>query len=163
MLFPFTRVWTPRQKALIIGCVAFGLVSFGALIYGYERYYRGPGQEILYGTWTRVDAAGGGGHYDFRRDGTIVMLGDDGQPTDIKGKWYAGGPNIYVRFPAREFLDRLFAVWHIVDISRDQFRVDIWRNNEGLAVWRRMKPVPRAPVDVTDISITEAADVEFTP
>src|SRR5581483_2812762 len=155
MLMPSSHAWTLRQKALIASAVILGVVAFGALVYTYERHHRGLSEADLAGTWTRIDSAAGGGYYDFRRDGTIVMLDDDGQPTDIKGKWYAGGPNIYVRFPPSEFRDPLFAVWHIVDASRDQFRVRMWRDDKEPAVWHRMKPVPRPPVDLSDIPTTE--------
>jgi hypothetical protein len=147
---------------LLVFAVIVSIGAFAALVYNYERYHRGLSEADLAGTWTRVDSAGGGGYYDFRRDGTIVMLDDDGQPTDIKGKWYAGGPNIYVRFPPGEFRDPLFAVWHIADISKDQFRVRIWQDDIGLAVWRRMKPSPRTPVDLSDIP-EAVEEVEVNP
>src|SRR6266513_835505 len=123
MLFPRSHAWTSRQKTLIMLAVLLGLIGFGGRGYSYKRYYRGLREADLAGTWTRVDPGTGGGYYDFRRDGTIVMLDDDGQPTEFKGKWYAGGTNIYVRFPPNDFLERQLAVWHIVDISRDEFRV----------------------------------------
>ena len=51
MLFPFTRVWTRRQKILVVASGLFVIVLSAALLYGYERYYRGRGEEMLYGTW----------------------------------------------------------------------------------------------------------------
>ena len=68
----------------------------------------------------------------------IILLDDDGQPTDLKGKWYAGGTNIYVRFPPKVLPEQQLEVWHILDISRDRFRV---RPRKGeIMIWRRMKP-----------------------
>ncbi len=159
MLMPRTHAWTRKQRLLILAAVALGLCSFGALVYSYERYHRGVREADLAGIWTRVDAGSGGGYYEFRPDGTIVLLDDDAQPADIKGKWYAGGDNIYVRFPPNDFLKRELVVWHIVDISRDQFRVRIWQDDKGLAVWRRAKPTPRSEVDLSDIP---TAEVEVT-
>ena len=89
----------------------------------------------------------------------IVALDEDGQPTDLKGKWYAGGNNIYLRFPPDVLDGRQLVVWQIVDISRDQFRVRVWRDKD-LAVWRRMKSPPRSELDFGDIPTTE---VEVTP
>lgn len=156
MLFPFTRSWTRQQKWLIVLVVLSGIGASGGLVYSYEHHFRGLREADLVGTWARVDPGSGGGYYEFRADGTIVLLDDDGQqPTDMKGKWYAGGNNIYVRFPPDVLPDRRFVVWHIVDISRDQFRVRIWQDDEGLAVWRRMKPVARAPVDLSNMPTTE--------
>jgi hypothetical protein len=128
--------------------------AFGGLVYSYERYYRGLREADLVGTWTRVDPGRGGGYYEFRQDGTMVMLDDDGHPSEIKGKWYAGGDNIYVRFPPTEHRDWEVVVWHILDISRDQFRVRIWQDDKEPAVWRRMKPIPHPPFDFSDIPTT---------
>ncbi len=154
MLIPRSHVWTPLQKRLILLAVVSGIGAFGGFIYNYERYHRELREADLVGTWTRVDAGAGGGYYEFRRDGTMVMLDDDGQPSNIRGKWYAGGSNIYVRFPPTEHRDWEVVVWHIVDISRDQFRVRIWQDDKGLAVWRRMKPTPGSKVDLSDIPTT---------
>jgi len=154
MLMPRTHAWTRKQRLLIVAVVVFAFCSFCALVYSYERYYRGLREADLAGTWTRVDPGSGGGYYEFRRDGTMVMLDDDGQPSNVIGKWYAGGSNIYVRLPPSDFRERELVVWHIVDISRDQFRVRIWQDDKGLAVWRRMKPTPRSEVDLSDIPTT---------
>ncbi|SRR6266567_4785082 len=106
MLMPHSHAWTSRQKTLIVLAVLLALIAVGCVIYRYERYYRGLREADLAGTWTRVDPGTAGGYYEFRRDGTIVMLDEDGQPTEIKGKWYAGGSNIYVRFPPDDFRER---------------------------------------------------------
>jgi hypothetical protein len=45
---------------------------------------------------------------------------------------------MYVRFPP-DVLSRELVVWHIVDISRDEFRVRV-RHDGDVMVWRRMKP-----------------------
>ena len=162
MLIPLPRAWTKTQRLMIVAAVILALCSFGTLVYGYERYCRGLREADLAGTWTRVDPEGSGAYYEFRGDGTIVILDDDGKPTNIKGKWYAGGPNIYVRFPPGEFRDPLFAVWHILEVSRDEFRVRIWRDGHGFALWRRMKPSPRPPVDLSDIP-EAVEEVEVNP
>ena len=151
MLMPLSHAWTRKQRRLIVAVVVFAVFVFGALVYGYERYCRGLREADLAGTWTRVDAERGGGYYEFRPDGTIVMLDDDGQPTNFKGKWYAGGDFMFVRFPPTDFAERQFVVWHVLEASRDEFRVRIWQKDKGFAVWRRMKPPPRLDVDLSDI------------
>ena len=152
MLFPRSHAWTSRQKTLIALGVVFGLTVVGGLVYSYERYFRALREADLVGTWTRVDPGTAGGYYEFRRDGTVVPLDEDGQPTDTKGKWRIGGTNIYVRFPPGALTDHQLAVWHIVDISRDQFRVRF--PDGGIMIWRRMKPIPRPPLDFSDIPTT---------
>jgi hypothetical protein len=98
MLLPQSHAWTPRQKALILLAVLVGLVAFVGIVYGYERYYRGLREADLVGTWTRVDSGSGGGYYEFRRDGTMVMLDDDGQPTSIKASGMLGAPTFTCAF-----------------------------------------------------------------
>jgi hypothetical protein len=156
MLFPKSHAWTRGQRWFIVGVVVAAVVAFSALVYTYERYCRGVREADLVGTWTRVDPGTGGGHYEFRRDGTFVPLDDDGRPSSMKGKWYAGGDKIYVRFPPDDLFKRQLAIWHIVDISKDQFRVRIWQDDEDLAVWRRIKMRPRteSEVDLSDIPAT---------
>jgi hypothetical protein len=73
MLFPVTHSRTRRQKWLIVGAVVVGLALCGACIYGYERYYRGPDEEMLYGTWqfSSIDATG---RMLFRADHTYSTM-----------------------------------------------------------------------------------------
>jgi len=142
MLSPLSHPWTRRQKWLIVGTVLVGTLAFGGFICAYERYYRGPDGNILVGTWTRVDPGTAGGYYQFRRDGAFVPLDENGHAAEIKARCYAGGPNIYVRFPINFLSDRQLVVWHIVAISKDQFRVRAWRDGE-IMVWRRIEPTPR--------------------
>ena len=54
----------------------------------------------LYGTWARSPGDADSVYYQFQPDGTLNVLDSDWKPTNIKGKWYAGGPNIYLRFPS---------------------------------------------------------------
>src|SRR5216117_4032574 len=89
-----------------------------------------PAESALYGTWVRYPAYSESLYYEFRPDGTLNVLDHDGKATHIKGKWYAGGPNIYLRFPSEVLEDRQLVVWHIVDISPNEFRVRAWRKGE---------------------------------
>jgi hypothetical protein len=133
---PRTRAWTPLQRWLIVVGVALCLLAFCAGVYVYERNYRGLRPSALVGTWMGPS----GLYYDFRLDGTLPVLDEDRQPTDIKGKWYAGGPNIYVRFPPEILEDRQLVVWHIVDISPDEFRVRAWQNDQPMTYRRAKRP-----------------------
>jgi len=42
MLLPRTHAWTPLQKWMIACTVLFAVTGFGAVVYVYERDYRGP-------------------------------------------------------------------------------------------------------------------------
>jgi len=130
------------QKLLLAFSVVLGLTIVVALVYIYERDQRGLREAALVGTWVHQPANNESLYYDFRRDGTLIVMDSAGQPTDTTGKWYAGGPNIYIRFPLEVLRDRQLVVWHIVDISPDQFRVRAWRDDEPM-IYQRMKP-PKA-------------------
>ena len=51
MLLPKSHAWTRTQRWLIATSVLLGIVAFGALVYSYERYHRGPKDSVLVGTW----------------------------------------------------------------------------------------------------------------
>lgn len=142
MIFPPTRAWSRRQKWLIITSSIALLVLLGRGIYSFERYRRWPGEDVFYGTWLHQPAYNGSLRYDFRPGGSLVILDSDGQPTDLKGRWYAGGPSIYLTFPPGILRDRQLVVWQIVDFSQDQFRVSP-RLDEEPMVYARMKSVGR--------------------
>jgi hypothetical protein len=121
MLFPFTRVWTPRQKLLIVASVAFALTALAALVYGYERYYRGPDDSVFIGTW-RGEADYTGEQrtgYHFKPDHTF-----EGE-FEPDGKWWAGGEFLYLRLrldDASGPYDRL-EMWHIDSMTQTELRM----------------------------------------
>ena len=51
MLMPRTYAWTRRQRWLIVACAVIALLAFSAVVYAYERYYRGPDYHFFIGTW----------------------------------------------------------------------------------------------------------------
>ena len=118
------------QKWLITGAVVLTSVSFGTLVYSYERYYRGPGENALFGTWLDPNYADDPMYYEFRPDHTfsIVALFSGEKSSIVDGRWYAGGKNIYLRYPAELIGKRRPIIWHIVEISRDEFSIRVWRH-----------------------------------
>jgi len=147
MLFPFTRVWTRRQKAFIVGCVVCAFASFGALIYGYERYYRGPGQETLYGMWYGPNFfTNDPGYLELSRDGNFSFgtFSHDGQLHPIfEGRWYAGGTKIHLLFNPDTVNQRPW-VLNIVDVEGDELRIRFFRDREVLSYHRIHSDSPRA-------------------
>lgn len=149
MLSPRARCWTPLQKWLIAMAIIIAIAGFGAVVYGYERYHRGPSEAALFGTWQdmtpSIDSVT---YYQLNSDGTFDLIGDSMGELFIvtTGKWYAGGPNIYWRFPA-EFVGMRPYVWHIDDISRNEVRV---RSSRGgaISVWKRVD-LPKQPKHLT--------------
>lgn len=126
MLFPFTRVWTRRQQGLIVGSAVLALALSAALIYGYERYYRGPSGAVFVGTWeARYVSDSAPYFFQFRSDHTFSVFARFEGALDpiLKGRWYAGGPNIYLRFLDEDFEGQRPWVWQIVEIQAEEFRI----------------------------------------
>ena len=127
MLLPGSHPWTRRQKRIIVGWGVLALAAFGALIYSYERYYRGPSESAFCGTWLFDEQY----YYEFTRDHTFSIFERAGEPDTaiVKGRWYAGGKFLYIRFPASFRSDgRIVEFWHIDDISPAEIRVRYWHD-----------------------------------
>jgi hypothetical protein len=119
---PRAQAWTRRQKGLIVGSVVLALASFGALIYGYERYHRGPDDSFFVGTWRgQFEKSSSGNYlpgYHFKADHSfdeISRFSDGSEISGPAGKWFAGGDFLYLRLrlddPSGPY-DKLEA-WHI--------------------------------------------------
>ena len=115
MLMPDAHAWTPRQRWLIVACAMIGLVGFSAVVYAYERYYRGPDYRFFIGTW-RGELECLGEYrtgYRFKADHTYderVMFGDE-EEWIPQGRWYAGGEFVYLRHR----VETAYGVFHDVD------------------------------------------------
>jgi hypothetical protein len=129
MLFPRSHAWTPRQRWLIAAAVIAGVVAFSALVYSYERYYRGPDYSFFIGTW-RGELECLGEYrtgYRFKPDHTYEerhMLGNE-ELWAPAGKWYAGGDFVYLRHrlgDASHPYDQL-EPWHIDSMTLNEVRM----------------------------------------
>jgi hypothetical protein len=111
---------------LIAAATVLLVVAFGVLVYGCERYYRGPSDAALLGRWAVSIQDDTTFYYDFRRDHTFRVLSTDQTSVVVAGHWYAGGERVYLRFPHDQpFAGRELIIWQIVDISPEaiQFRL----------------------------------------
>lgn len=137
MLFPRSYAFTRTQRSLILVGAIVALASLGAFLYSYERYHSPASESILYGTWQIPDTEGPL-YVDFRADQTFSIVAViSGHVTPImSGRWYAGGRNIYLRFSAEDVGQRRPLIFHIVDITRNQLRVRIWRDGKILTYHR---------------------------
>jgi hypothetical protein len=141
---PAVHAWTRRQRALIVGSIVLALASFGALIYAYERYYRGPGEELLYGRWAATDFISEGTiYFRFRSNQTFSVGGDfeDEFGPWASGRWYAGGSLIFLRFSGDDFAGIRPVVLRIVDIQNDELRV---RLNGEKTIYTFRRSIPHA-------------------
>jgi len=121
MLFPRSHSWTRRQKRLIVGTVVLALVSFGTLIYAYERYFRGPSDSILVGTWEMTMPYGmdSATWVKLGPDHTAIWFSDSiaGYQEDFRSRWFAAGPYIYMRYEGKRM------IWQIIEILPDELRL----------------------------------------
>jgi hypothetical protein len=149
MLFPFTRFWTRRQKWLMVGAVVVALAFCCACIFGYERYCRGPGQEMFYGIWKgTLDYHGSDAYFQFGADHTFSLWDrawfdpPDKKPEFVtKGRWYAGGKFLYLRYPPGFRTDGgVLEFWLIDDISPQELRMRFWRDG-GIHEFHRVDSV----------------------
>jgi hypothetical protein len=76
-------------------------MSFGALIYFYERHHRGPSDDVFFGTWVLE------GCYDctmfiaFQPNHDVIGFQDYGafeNHLDYRGRWYAGGEQLVIHY-----------------------------------------------------------------
>ena len=127
MLLPHAHAWTRTQKWAVLIATALGIAALATSVFVYERYYRGPGEDILYGDWEAVDFLGDDTiYFRFRPDQTFTAGGlSEGKFNPFSdGRWYAGGPNIYIRFSADDIrAPQRVIVLHIVDIQPDEVHV----------------------------------------
>jgi hypothetical protein len=123
MLFPFTRSWTRRQKWLIVSSVVSALAFCGAGIYGYERYYRGPGQEILYGTWHSGACIDCTMDLTFFPNHTFISSGESmGRYwVDDTGTWYVDFNRILLR--RRDVDEHPLVVLKLADVTDTELKI----------------------------------------
>ena len=109
---PRSHAWTPLQKWLIVLGALIAAASCAAVIYQYERHFRGPTDAAFVGTWEEfihdpwVPPVAGGSYTSFKPDHTyerFIMVSRPGgfdEPFILEsGAWYAGGDFIYLRLP----------------------------------------------------------------
>jgi hypothetical protein len=144
MLFPFTRAWTRRQKWLIVGSVVAALAFCVAGIYGYERYYRGPGQEILYGTWHNGDCLDCSVDLTFYPDHTFISssFGVGRYWIDDTGKWYADFNRIFF-FGERDVDKSGFAVRRLAGVTDKELKIAY---PQGTMTFTREKTMSREEI-----------------
>src|SRR5438270_13827680 len=99
-MLTLAHAWTRKQRWLIVTSTAFGLLLFAVVVYGYERYYRGPSDSVLFGTWRCTSGCYYALYYQFTPEHKIRVFADDDPSAVIgQGRWYAGGGFVFLRFP----------------------------------------------------------------
>jgi len=112
-----------RRWLIIAACAVAG---FALLVYAYERYYRGPGQDALFGTW-ECTAGCLSEHFYFRFDpnhNVEAWAEEDGMRFAYRGRWYAGGDFLYLRFIGDDIPQKHpITIWRIEDLTTTQVRI----------------------------------------
>jgi hypothetical protein len=144
MFLPRSHVWTARQKWLIVSIVALALVAFGAFIYTYERYYRGPTESVFFGTWQLEDGCIDGTHLvTLEANHNAIGFGDytgrEGE-LDYRGRWYAGCELLVIHYDTPEESQSI--IMRILDITQDVIRVR-WGGSE-MQLTRSTRKPPQA-------------------
>ena len=119
MILTRSHVWTPLQKGLILAGVLIAVCSLGVAIYSYERYYRGPSDSILVGDW-EIPGTDTPLCYHFDPDHSFYVGGCGENEPVARGRWYAGGRNLYLKW-APDDADYLGfkrpQIFHITDVE----------------------------------------------
>ena len=157
MLLPRSHPWTRRQKGLIVGSVVLALVSFGALIYGYERYYRGPGQAVLYGTWHSSACIDCTFDLTLYPDHTFISSGESLGRYWIHdtGTWYADFNRIFL---SRRDVDEHapLVIMKLAGVTDNELKIT---NGDWVQTWTRGKTMTREEIQ----SMVGKADYTSTP
>ena len=115
------------QRRLIVAAGILGLVTVTMLVYAYERHYRGPGENVLFGTWADPDPEWDGRtfYYRLHSDHTFEFLSDlhDEESILVRGRWHAAGDVVFFSLRLEDAPDRKLLVWRIDHISADELRI----------------------------------------
>ena len=121
----------------VVVCV----IGFAVGVYTYERYHRGPSETAFFGTWKKASTDPEDSYYlRLSADQTFDMSvspGFDNELVFLWGRWYAGGPNFYLRFNADAWRGPTRPqVWRIEDIAHDRFSI---RSGPSVETYDRVK------------------------
>src|ERR1700730_15843498 len=142
MLISRSHAWSPSQKWLIAAGVAVGLACLTAGAFVFEHYYGLPSDSVLVGTWYNPEDSSPVLCYDFKPDHTLQLRACDEPEPIVRGRWYAGGNNIYGSFTGEDadFMHlKRPVILHIADIQPDTLRITKLLNGpaEAIETYRR--------------------------
>ena len=87
----------------------------------------GPDESVFVGTWEEQRDVGRS-QYILKANSTFEVVDPDapyGPEVGARGRWYAGGKLVYLRFHFEEPSDRDLVIWHIDDISPQHLQIHI--------------------------------------
>ena len=142
-MLPRTHAWSRKQKWLIVAGAVIALAASGTLVYVFERYYRGPSDSVLVGTWELEDGCIDCTHLitlepNHNAIGFGDYMGREGE-LDYRGRWYAGGELLVIHYDTPEQSQSI--IMRILDITQDVIRVR-WGGSETRLKRSNRKPPP---------------------
>ena len=142
------------RKLLIVVACAAALVAAAGAVYTYERYYRGPSDSVLVGTWYLEDGCIDCTHFVtlFPNHNVLGFSDALGQQNliDHRGRWYAGGQVLVIHYDNTEQAGSI--IMRILDIEPDTIRVR-WDGRE-LRMTRSTRTPPQASNQALELTAT---------
>ena len=154
---PRSHEWSPLQKRLIAAAVVASVVCVSGGIYLFQRYYGLPSDRGLVGTWYNPYDSSPVLCCDFKPDYTLQIRACDEPEPIVRGRWYAGGNNIYGSFTGEDadFLQlKRPVILHIVDIQPDTLRITKLLNGPAEAI----ETYQRFPTRASNQALQSTAD-----
>ena len=138
------------------GLGLIGTHAVAALIYGYERYYRGPGQGILYGTWHSSACIDCSFDLTLYPDHTFISSGESLGRYWINdtGTWYADLNSIFLR--RRDADERALVIMKLVDVTDKELKIT---HGDWVETWTRGKTMTREQIQ----NMVGKADFTYPP
>jgi hypothetical protein len=106
------------------------LTTLCALVYTYERRYRGPDESFFIGTWRgEIDSLSKNRiAFRFKADHTYeesFVSAEDSEIWALPGRWYAGGDFLYLRIPRDDGGDpySVLQAWHVDSMNSQEVRM----------------------------------------
>ena len=129
-----SRAWTVWQRWLIVSVVVVAVGAFSALVYTFERHYRGPDDSVFIGTWRGHANYTGEQRIEYRFKPNHTFDGE----WEPSGHWFAGGDFLYLRLRLEDAsgpYDKL-QIWRIDSMTPTEIRM---RSGGLYAVLKRVE------------------------
>ena len=144
MQMPRSHVLTPPVKWLLVAAILVSLLIVSVLICRYERHYR-PSDKLFFGAWQGMsEDTGDGVYWQFRPGHTFssfILSPMNGEKLPFwEGRWYAGGPFLYLRFSSQSWRE---VVALRFDVSSDRLTLNLPRSGDTMWSLERVSDTGR--------------------
>jgi hypothetical protein len=139
MLIPRTHGRTRLQRDLIVGASIALIALCAGGVYIYERFYRGPTEDVFFGTWVIEGCYDCTSLITFQPNHDVIKFEDYWEQNHFqyRGHWYAGGRQLIIH--RHDSSNSPLIVMQIQEITPQLIRV-LWDGRET-----RLTRSPRTP------------------